>query len=527
MPFALAAWLPSLIMGGGSVVGALFGSRAQGKAAETSAEASERAAEMQLEFGREQLQNLREIYNLDLKLQWPTHRLAGESLGQLARGMGSKLDPSVFDTSEAPPELPSHSLGGPGETGPFGEISGGYELPEEGEGGPSGGWGEPGRIAGAALGGVGGYLLGGKIGRGRREADYLVPHQEELTRRISQIETDIDRRIADGTMTDEDWTAASNAVRSMRDRYYEFTQPYERAGAGGRRTIGGWVDPLLASWGNQTARSAEARGGAPPRAQRQPAQIDQNPFEDPSGNPFEHRAHGGPVRQRGRTLSAMGKRMYKVGEKGREMYVPNQGQPSMVGVGGPEVRSFPEDGYIVPNDELGMNLSPSQNWGGGMNGAMDGGNPFSTRMPTRGRGNLGNPPITLSRMAGGHYGIPGRAEGGPVEGDDDPRNIEQWGWEEGNYGEWHHPETGATGHWASDGTFVNETANKVYDPETGEVNDVEPGQADRVNPAGQRQEGVTAANTIEQWGWEDRGNGDWFNSGTGERGRFLERWKVP
>ena len=94
MPFALAAWLPSLIMGGGSVLGALFGSRAQGKAAKESSDASERSAEMQLEFGREQLRNLREIYNLDLSLQWPTHRLAGESLGNLARGMGSKLDPS-------------------------------------------------------------------------------------------------------------------------------------------------------------------------------------------------------------------------------------------------------------------------------------------------------------------------------------------------------------------------------------------------------------------------------------------------
>ena len=171
-------------MGGSSVLGALFGSRAQGKAAKESSAAAERSAEMQLQFGREQLQNLREIYDLDLSLQWPTHRLATESLGNLARGMGSKLDPSVFETSEAPPELPSHSLGGGpggGDTGAFGNISGGYEVPGEGEGGPSKGWGSPGRIAGAFLGGVGGYLLGGKIGRGRREADYLVPHQEELT----------------------------------------------------------------------------------------------------------------------------------------------------------------------------------------------------------------------------------------------------------------------------------------------------------------------------------------------------------
>ena len=85
-------------------------------------------------------------------------------------------------------------------------------------------------------------------------------------------------------MTDDDWTAASNAVRSMRDRYFEFTQPYERAGPGGRQTIGGWVDPLLTSWGSQTARGAENRGyggvNVQPRAQSRPAQPpgQENPF---------------------------------------------------------------------------------------------------------------------------------------------------------------------------------------------------------------------------------------------------------
>ena len=176
-----------------------------------------------------------------------------------------------------------------------------------------------------------------------------------MTRRILQIEAAVDSRVAAGTMTDDDWAAASNAVRSMRDRYFEFTQPYERAGPGGRRSIGGWVDPLLTSWGNQTARGKENRSGGAPPAQAQPAQIDQDPFENPSGNPYEHRARGGPVRRGGRqTLSAMGKPMYWVGEKGPEKYVSESGQSSMVGLGGPEVRTFPEDGQIVPNHELGM-----------------------------------------------------------------------------------------------------------------------------------------------------------------------------
>ena len=355
MPFALAAWLPSLIMGGSSAIGSLFGSRAQGKAAETSAAASERSAEMQLEFGREQLQNLREIYNLDLSLQWPRHRLAGESLGQLARGMGSKLDPSVFETSEAPPELPSHSLGGGpggGNAGAFGNISGGYELPEEG--GPGKGMGFAGkdcwRLFSVA---IGGYLAGRKDrARPAGKPITLSRTKRSLTRRIFQIESDVDRRIADGTMTDDDWAAASNAVRAMRDRYFEFTQPYERAGPGGRRTIGGWVDPLLTSWGNKAARQGENRGyggvNVQPRAQGRPAQIEENPLGNPFGN-LGHRAHGGPVR---RTLSAMNQPKYWVGEQGPEEYVDNQGRKSMVGVGGPEI-------FMPPRRRLYRSESPT------------------------------------------------------------------------------------------------------------------------------------------------------------------------
>ena len=563
---------------------------------------------MQLKFGREQLQNLREIYNLDLKLQWPTHRLAGESLGTLARGMGSKLDPSVFDTSEAPPELPTHSLGGPGggEGGPFGDISGGYEVPEEGEGGPSKGWGSPGRIAGAFLGGVGGYLLGGKIGRGRREADYLVPHQEELTRRILQIESEVDSRIAAGTMTDDDWAAASNAVRSMKDRYFEFTQPYERAGPGGRQSIGGWVDPLLTSWGNKTARGADSRGGGAPPAQRQPAQIDQNPlgnpFGDPSGNPLEHRARGGPVRRGGRqTLSAMGKPMYWVGEKGPEKYVSESGQSSMVGMGGPEVRTFPEDGQIVPNHELGMGgyggpgmqgpakentftLSKMADGNFGMASgprtpqpgrsglAFRGQNPGRALAHWFGRGaNQGNP---LGR--GEMHGIPGRHGGGEVEGEaheydhEDHRDVTQWGWEEGQDGQWTHPgdenNSSATGYWAADGTFVNETTNQVYDPEQYEVTEIEgdlppragdeaiqPGEFLRRNPTrpppvrtegsaprrtpdpfsfdipgtrpgapmGQAIDGRTPEGMLQAGGWTENANGTWIHTG-GQVGYFLD-----
>ena len=71
----------------------------------------------------------------------------------------------------------------------------------------------------------------------------------------------------------------------------------------------------------------------------------------------------------------------------------------------------------------------------------------------------------LSQMAGG-YGIPGRAEGGPVEG----------------------------------------------------------GPPDAPDPAGQVRPGQTPQQRIEDWGWKDEGNGHWVHPETGNRGRFQGEW---
>ena len=122
MAFNFGQWLPYIIGGGASVAGAVIGARASGKASEASAQASEAAGETQLQLSREQIKNLRDIYNLDLSLNWPRHRVATESLGNLARGMGSKLPPSTFETTDAPPELPG--AGGPGAPGAPGTGAG-------------------------------------------------------------------------------------------------------------------------------------------------------------------------------------------------------------------------------------------------------------------------------------------------------------------------------------------------------------------------------------------------------------------
>ena len=254
----MAPWLIALIPSLAPLVGGLFGANAAGKAAKLSADASERNAETQRQIGLDNIRNLRDLYNIDLKLNWPGHRLATESMGSLARGIGSELPASAFETPDEPPALPEFA-GGPGG-GQHGDITSGFAVPREGEPGsePGKGWE---RWAGLAAGGVG-FLAGGKIGRGRREADQLVPIQEDLTRRILLIEAEVDRRIADGTMTDEDWGHAARAVKGMRDKYFTYTQDFQRAGPGGRRSIGDWVDPMLAGWGNKQSRKRPNSGGA-------------------------------------------------------------------------------------------------------------------------------------------------------------------------------------------------------------------------------------------------------------------------
>ena len=450
MAFDFGRWLPYIITGGASVAGAVIGSRASGRAAELSAEASERSAETQLQLSREQIKNLRDIYNLDLSLNWPRHRLASESLGQLALGSGSKLPMSTFETTDKPPELPG--AGGPTPPGGGGgQVPPGVDplnpntvapiqVPPGGPpsrggsifGGASSGAGLGATIGsvvpgiGTAVGAGVGALAGGLygvFGGDQRIADHIVPSQNELTERIGVVGSELGRRISDGSVTEQDWESAIQIVNDMRSKFYDFADQTAGGNASGaRQSIDEWVNPMLQVWGmRETQWPKDWRTWKPPAA-------------PPS------RQFGGPVR----SLASMGKpggrRPYKVGEKGPEMYVPSEGgQPAMVGMGGPEIRSFPEDGYIVPNHDLpeqqqGMtyNLSELGNGVYGMPGGRPGGMRGRPGIPQR----PWHRPMPWMRQGGMRGRPPGRmmeprAEGGPVMGEEAPVDPEhptvRWG----------------------------------------------------------------------------------------------------
>jgi hypothetical protein len=128
------------------------------------------------------------------------------------------------------------------------------------------------------------------------------------------------------------------------------------------------------------AMGGVVRGIVDANAMAPPALVQGLPFIngiqrfDAFGREVTERAKGGPVKKPQR---------YLVGEKGNEMYVPKSGKPELIGVNGPEERTFPTDGKVIPHHKL-----PA---------------PLKVRKP-------GRQPVGLSAFAGDEP----RADGGPV-----------------------------------------------------------------------------------------------------------------
>ena len=497
----LGDWLKYIIPAAAGVGGSLIGARATGKASDTAAESSEYAADLAYKSSQDNLKNLREIYNMDMGLNWGGHRLSQESLGRLAFGSGSDLPMSAFETPEDAPQLPMFGGAGGGGAGPGGDLGAGSPT---GDGTLDGGPGTPApglvrpnpvgtgvsrTLAGAGLGGALGGPIGAGVGavgglvsslfgRGRREADQIVPYQEQFGEWFIGIANEVDSRSANGTLTPEflEWVIKTSG--SERDAFYSFVEPFGRAGPGAKKTVGGYLDPILGDW-QKLLDDPNTQWGTAPEPAPKPMMY---------GGMVKRRAGGGGVN----SFSGMSQ-PYMVGEAGPEMYVPEQGQPQMVGAAGPEVRSFPQDGQIIPNHDLNM-----------------------------------RPTIQMSKMADGIYGVPGRAEGGPVEGSDPPDQaiIKEWGWRDNGDGTWAHPETGLTGRWTDGDTFRSDDGGATYDRLTGKV--TTDGGSDITDPTTSTSGGYYKNPSdppdqaiIKEWGWRDNGDGTWAHPETGLTGRWT------
>jgi hypothetical protein len=122
-------------------------------------------------------------------------------------------------------------------------------------------------VAGNALTGAGtGFAFGGPVGagvgaavgsatslfgRGRKEADQIVPHQAALDRELERVRGLVESGQVSGP-------EAQQYMQGLQDDFFRMTQDFGRAGPGARDTIDLYHDPVLDQWGSMEARAGNA-----------------------------------------------------------------------------------------------------------------------------------------------------------------------------------------------------------------------------------------------------------------------------
>jgi tape measure domain-containing protein len=96
----------------------------------------------------------------------------------------------------------------------------------------------------AALAGIGALIS--QIGKGRREADQIVPIQEQLTEHVTDLRDKIDSAFESGRLDLGTLQSAREEVQKAYDDFVEFTQNFDRAGPGARQTMK-WIEDFLDS----------------------------------------------------------------------------------------------------------------------------------------------------------------------------------------------------------------------------------------------------------------------------------------
>ena len=387
-PFVWTDLIPSFVTAGTAIIGGTLQNRAAGLAADVIAAGGERAAEIQAATAEQQLELLRQIYNQDIRLSRPSFAVGQRALQSVARSAGIGLPSSTF--TEAPQEIGPFTR--PGAT-PGGTSSGFPALGENTVSTPKGlaGGALKGTLAGAQIGSFFGPIgaavgagTGAKIGavaslfgRGRKEADQIVPSQNALTEEFGASIKTIKAKDAAGTLTQADWQEEIDKITPLFNQFQSGTQDFGRAGPGARESTA-FIGNALKEWEGFAANAPLGRRhGGPVHAERSGAAN--LPFQNASpgqGLPFRSVLPAGfQNRPEGRQLPPPfqqpfttprftppasqglpgapggGAQRYLVGEAGFELFDPNPPGPPFqtVGQNGPEVFIPPEDGNIIPN----------------------------------------------------------------------------------------------------------------------------------------------------------------------------------
>ncbi len=134
---------------------------------------------------------------------------------------------------------------------------------------------------GTAVGAGIGAWYGGMsslFGRGRREADNLVPEQNQVGDEIMRIQHAVDAAKQAGTLTKEDMQQAMDSVTALRQHFTEDASKFGRAGPGGVATFAKNFDPFMKDWQTQLDSGQGFAAGQDVGPDGQPAGADDPDF---------------------------------------------------------------------------------------------------------------------------------------------------------------------------------------------------------------------------------------------------------
>lgn len=182
------------------------------------------------------------------------------SLNALMRGMGLQPFPSVGPGANGAPGAPyaqdspfgSRLLGGISGQAPS-ALKSGLKSAGELAGTGAGIGGTVGGPVGAAVGAGAGAVAGtisSLVGRGRKEADQLVPVQNAVTAEIERIKKAVADGQQNGTLTKDQLQEAHDTVSGLLNEFGTFANKFGRAGPGGIKSLSVY-NPDVDNWGKQ------------------------------------------------------------------------------------------------------------------------------------------------------------------------------------------------------------------------------------------------------------------------------------
>lgn len=254
-----------------AVGGAVIGSRGANAAAQTQTQSATEALALQ-----------REIFNREQQNLAPYLRAGNLSLTQLLKGLG------IRDTAASPASL--NQTGNAGGNGNFTSSLSGNLRGSSGSRTLKTGLSRA--VTGAGIGsivpGVGtaigagiGAAAGGissMFGRGRKEADSLVPIQNQVSGEVDRITKAIEAAKQNGTLTQQDLQTAISTVQGLQNEFGQVAGQYGKAGPGGVDTLAKYFNPLVQGWQNDLQ-------GLPVGNAQQDAPIDSTSQPDGSSTP--------------------------------------------------------------------------------------------------------------------------------------------------------------------------------------------------------------------------------------------------